>query len=122
MIADPRRADDALLDAWARDLGDYIVTDALSGYISKTRCAREKMEEWTRSPDEWIGTVGWNLLGQLAMHDPALPDDYFAGYLTRIAREIHGGKNRARYAMNNALIAIGLRNAALEQAGRDTVK
>lgn len=116
MIADPRRADDALLAAWARDLGDYVVADAFSDYVAKTPLARERMPQWTRSPGEWVGTVGWNLLAHLAMHDPALPDDYFAPYLARIECEIHGGANRVRYAMNNALIAIGLRNDNLERA------
>jgi 3-methyladenine DNA glycosylase AlkD len=115
-IADPRRADDALLDAWARDLGDYVVADAFSDYVAKTPLARGRVEQWTRSPGEWVGTAGWNLLAHLAMRDKTLPDEYFAPYLAHIEREIHGGANRVRYAMNNALIAIGLRNDNLERA------
>ncbi len=73
------------------------------------------MEEWTRSDDEWAGAAGWTLLAlHLAMHDATLPDGYFERYLDRIEREIHERKNRVRYSMNNASIAIGLRNRALE--------
>jgi 3-methyladenine DNA glycosylase AlkD len=115
MIADPEQADNALLDRWARDLDNYVVTDAFAGYAGKTRLTREKMEQWTRSDLEWIGAAGWNLLGQLAMNDQTLPDDYFEKYLGLIERDIHGSKNRVRHAMNMALIAIGLRNAALER-------
>ena len=43
-----------------------------------------------------------------------LPDGFFVPYLEQIGREIHGRPNRTRYAMNNALIAIGIRNHALE--------
>ena len=115
LVADPARADSATLDAWAGDLRDYVVTDALSGSVARTPLARAKMEGWIESPDEWVGTAGWNLLGHLAGHDRALPDDYFLPYLARIERDIHAAKNRVRYAMNNALIAIGSRNAALEE-------
>jgi 3-methyladenine DNA glycosylase AlkD len=115
LIADPKQADDALLERWVSDLGDYVVSDALSGYVSKTALVRDKMEQWTQSPEEWIGCVGWNLLTYLAMQDKTLPDEYFEPYLTIIERDIHSGKNRVRYSMNNALIAIGMRSDRLEE-------
>lgn len=115
MIADPKQADDALLDSWILDLGNYVLSDSLSGYAAKTPLARQKMEAWTQSDDEWIGTVGWNLLAHLAMEDKTLPDSFFLPYLDVIERDIHTRKNRVRYSMNNALIAIGGRNATLAQ-------
>lgn len=115
MVADPQQADDALLDAWARDLDNYVLTDALSAYVARTPLARAKMEEWTRSAEEWIGAAGWNLLAHLALNDLSLPDSYFEPYLATIERGIHASKNRVRYAMNNALIAIGLRGPRLEE-------
>jgi 3-methyladenine DNA glycosylase AlkD len=115
MIADPQQADEALLDKWASGLDNYVVTDALSTYVGKTPLSREKMEQWTRSSKEWMASAGWDLLGQLAMNDQTLPDDYFEKYLAIIERDIHHSKNRVRHAMNNALIAIGIRNAALER-------
>ena len=45
----------------------------------------------------------------------SLPDDFFEPYLALIARDIHTRKNRVRYAMNTALISIGMRSDALEQ-------
>jgi 3-methyladenine DNA glycosylase AlkD len=114
LIADPRQVDEALLDAWARDLGNYVVTDAFAAYVSKTRFVRPRMAAWTQTADEWIGSAGWNLLTYLAMHDEGLPDHFFEPYLAAIERDLHASPNRVRYAMNNALIAIGLRNARLE--------
>jgi len=114
-IADPQQATGTLLDNWVADLSDYVVTDALSVYVGSTPMAREKMEAWTQSTQEWIATVGWNLLGTLATNDHTLPDAYFAPYINTIEGTIHGSKNRVRFAMNNALIAIGMRNATLEQ-------
>ena len=72
------------------------------------------MEAWVDSPNEWISSAGWNLLGQLATNDPTLSDGFFEPYLAQIQAEIHTRPNRTRYAMNNALIAIGVRNHSLE--------
>ena len=49
------------------------------------------------------------------MKEQDLPDSYFVARLDTIESEIHSRKNRVRDAMNNALIAIGIRNPALEQ-------
>lgn len=115
MIAAPRQISDKLLERWASDLDNYVITDALSGLAAQTPLARQKMESWTETESEWIGQAGWNLLAHLAMKDETLPDDYFRPYLAVIERDIHNRKNRVRYSMNNALIAIGLRNETLRQ-------
>ncbi len=115
MIADPQQTDAAMIDAWSQDLGNYVITDALAGFVARTGPAHAQMAEWLQADDEWLCTAGWSLLGQLALHDRTLPDAFFAPYLTRIERDLHGSKNRVRHAMNNALIAIGVRNAELEQ-------
>src|SRR5450631_2898979 len=119
MIADPQQATSTLLDDWVTDLSDYIVTDALSVYVGKTPLAREMMETWTQSPEEWIGAVGWNVLASLAKNDQTLTDAFFEPYIGTIARDIHTSQNRTRYSMNNALIAIGMRNAVLEPKAID---
>jgi 3-methyladenine DNA glycosylase AlkD len=115
MIADPKQIDEATLEAWARDLDNYVIADSFSGLVSQTALARQKMEQWTDAENEWVGQAGWNLLTYMAMKDTSLPDDYFRPYLATITRDIHQRKNRVRYSMNNALIAIGLRNEVLQE-------
>jgi len=115
MIADPRQATDSLLESWSKELGNYVLTDAFVKYAGRTALARKKMEKWSKSNKEWIGSAGWQLLGFLAMEDKQLADDFFEGYLEIIERDIHTGKNRVRHAMNSALIAIGVRNSRLEK-------
>jgi 3-methyladenine DNA glycosylase AlkD len=116
MIADPRQADDATLEAWAADLDNYVISDALTSFVVKTPLARHKMEEWTRRTGrEWIAAVGWNVLGGIALRDTALPESYFQPYLASIERDIHTSLNRVRYAMNNTLIAIGGRSPVLRE-------
>lgn len=122
LIADPKQADSALLDAWAADLDCYGVTDAFSGYAVRTAYVRAKAEAWTQVEDEWRGRAGWQLLGHVAKHDITLPDSYFLNYLTQIEARIHTAKNRIRDAMNSALINIATRNAALESPAVEAAK
>ncbi len=116
MIADPAQMDEAQLDPWVSSLQNYVETDAFAGLAGASPAARPFTEYWTTSDEEWPGSTGWQVLGQLALHDSALPDSYFAPYLATIERTIHTRKNRVRHAMNGAVIAIGTRNPALEAA------
>ena len=115
MVADPAQADDPHLESWASDLDNYVLTDAFSGFVGKTGLSQAKAEEWIVSEEEWPGRAGWHLVAHLAMKNQDLPDSYFLSRLTTIEEEIHTRKNRVRDAMNNALIAIGIRNSALEE-------
>ena len=115
MVADPAQADDGLLEAWAADLDSYVITDAFSGFVGKTALAQAKSEQWINSDQEWPGRAGWHLVAHQAMKVQDLPDSYFADRLAAIESAIHNRKNRIRDAMNNALIAIGIRNEALEE-------
>ena len=113
MIADPREVRSGQLDAWGRDLDNYVVTDAFASLAARTKFARTKFARWSRSRDEWLGQAGWLLLVTLARTDEDLPDSFFETQLETIEAEVHRRKNRVRYAMNSALIAIGARNAEL---------
>lgn len=114
MIADPAATTGADLDKWVGDVDNYVLADALAGLASRTPVARKKMEKWTRSTHEWVGRIGWGILSRLAMSDSNLTDRDFERYLDEIEKRLHGSKNRVRDAMNMAVIAIGLRNAAFE--------
>jgi 3-methyladenine DNA glycosylase AlkD len=115
MIADPDVITLKELNSWVKDLDNYVITDAFTSLASQTKHARKKMEQWTSSSGEWTGHAGWGLLSYLAMNDVELPDPYFESYLELIESDIHNRKNRVRHAMNNALIAIGIRNDALRK-------
>jgi 3-methyladenine DNA glycosylase AlkD len=114
MIADPAAVTPGLLNAWAKVLDNYVLTDAFASIVARSQYRRNKAEQWMTSAGEWTGSVGWSVATAMAMEDD-LPDSYFIDLLKTIEAEIHGRKNRVRYAMNNALIAIGMRNKALEK-------
>jgi len=114
LIADPDQFDAKLLDAWAKDLSNYTITDEFVDLVARTAYRQKKADKWRKASGEWIGRASWHLIAQLALHDADLPDSYFEENLHEIATSIHTRKNRVREAMNNALIAIGVRNAYLQ--------
>src|SRR5690606_21963737 len=115
----PKQADPDQLEAWVEALDNYVLSDALAGYIARTPHARAKMEAWTPRPDEWIARTGWLLLAHLAGKGTEMPDDDLLPYVAIIEQEIHQRANWVRNAMNSALIAIGLRSPALQTRALD---
>ncbi|GAB5520574.1 MAG: DNA alkylation repair protein [Rhodothermales bacterium] len=122
MIADPKAASADVLEAWANDLSDYVVTDAFSKYVARTPLAATLAERWKQDDHEWKGRLGWLLVAHAAMGKREQPDDDFLADLETIEREIHARPNRTRDAMNSALIAIGMRNEALRAAAEATAE
>jgi 3-methyladenine DNA glycosylase AlkD len=115
MIADPGRSSGDLLEAWVKDLDNYVITDAFIKLAGSSTYARAKMEKWTKSKEEWVGRAGWLLLSLLAMSGEEFSDDALEEYVRVIESRIHASKNRVRDAMNYALIGIGARNGRLEK-------
>jgi 3-methyladenine DNA glycosylase AlkD len=116
MIADPRRADRAMLDRWAASVDNKPLVDAFGNLAAAAPDIQANMARWIDTDHEWHESLGWSLLTHLANREPALPDSFFEPYIARIERDIHGAKNWVRYAMNFTLIAIGSRSDALEAA------
>jgi 3-methyladenine DNA glycosylase AlkD len=114
-LADPKQTEESLLNAWAHDLENYVLTDAFSALAAKTPQAQPLAYRWIDADGEWIESAGWNVLGQLAL-DGALPDGDCERLLPRIEQDLHGSKNRVGYALNNVVIAIGARGGALADA------
>ena len=115
MIADPRRGDSKLADAWAKDLDCHTLTGALANYLGQTSLARAKMEKWTTAKGECIACTGWHLLSFLSTRPSDLPDALFENYLAIIEKEIQQSRNRVKQAMNGALISIGQRKPPLKK-------
>ncbi|QQN81395.1 DNA alkylation repair protein [Bacillus toyonensis] len=114
-ILEPKNVTSDQLNSWIRDVDYYCLMDVLMTAICTSPIAIERMGEWTKSDDEWIGRAGWSLLANIAIKNKKLDDNFFMPYLEEIKVHIHNEKNRKREAMNSALIAIGIRNEALEQ-------
>ncbi|HDR5105686.1 TPA: DNA alkylation repair protein [Bacillus anthracis] len=122
MILDPKKVTTELLNKWVQEVDYYCLMDVLMTAICTSPIAIERMEEWTKSDDEWIGRAGWSLLANIAIKNKTLQDDSFSPYLEEIKENIHNEKNRKREAMNSALIAIGIRNEDLEQTAIEVAR
>ena len=123
MVNDPGTVKEATLDRWVKQISDYPLADEFAGnLVFASPFARQKMEEWTDSDKEFIAQCGWVLLTKLAMEDKQLEDEYFGSYLGEIEDDIHSAPNRARYSMNSALIAIGMRDPALQKVAMEAAK
>jgi hypothetical protein len=74
------------------------------------------MRAWMKSPDESAREMGYGILGVRLKNDPeAVTDADAEEILATIEKEIHRSPNWARYAMNGALISIGIFKPALRQ-------
>ena len=114
MIADPTQMSDADLESWIGQLEDKVLTDAVACVAAGAPGARRKMQQWINSTDECTSTAGWNIFCRLAMHPGVFQPAELQTMLKRIEKDIHAAPNRARYAMNNGLIAIGMHGGELK--------
>jgi 3-methyladenine DNA glycosylase AlkD len=116
MIADRDAFTSRQLDAWARELRNYVLGDALSGLVAGTPHARRKIDAWKDRKNEFVAAAGWNVLSMLAGRtDSDLPDQFCEELLDQIAAQIHERPNRVRHSMNQAVISLGVRNPRLQK-------
>jgi 3-methyladenine DNA glycosylase AlkD len=115
-IADPARMTPADLDRWAGAPGARMCTGYVACLTVEGPHGRARAEAWLASPGAELRSVGWSLVGALAMRDEHLPDAWLAARLAEIEKGIHAAPNAEREAMNMAGISIGCRSAALRKA------
>jgi len=114
MIADPAQATAALLNEWVTACDNSALGGAVAKFTAGTAAAAALAAEWCADPREFVAVVGWDVVAELALASD-VSDAEFAACLKTIEREIHTAPNYVRYAMNGALIAIGVRNSKLEK-------
>lgn len=113
-IVDPTQFTRSLIEEWVQDISYYVLLDDfVFNVVVHTAFAQNLMEEWIDSPDEWIGRAGWNIINSLALYHKELSDSFFEPYLERLENDLQKSKNRTKQAMNNTLIAIGIKSAEL---------
>lgn len=115
LVADPAAITQRDLDGWVKDVSYYLHADLVARHVaSKSPHARTLMLKWMKAKDDFVARVGWDLAALLAM-DGRVSDHEADAYLKTIETRIRKAKNWTRHAMNNALIAIGLRGTAFRK-------
>ena len=67
MVADPAKLTPAEAESWLRAAKAPVLLGYLAKLVARTGFAREKMEAWVKSPDDFTRTGGYTLLGALSL-------------------------------------------------------
>ena len=124
LIADPAKLTRRDANRFVRDRQAHFLYCYLSGLVARSPIADETMRSWMESPEEFTCETGYEILSLRLKHDPdSIRDEDAETWLATIEKNIHSSPNWARYAMNGAVISIGvfkpeLRRKAIDAAHR----
>lgn len=114
MIADPAKLTSTDMDAWVKDLDNYIICDAFSSLVARTGKGMIKFNAWKSRKTEYVSAAAWSILSSLAMHEEGadITAVFAADQIAAIEETIKDQPNRTRHTMNQALIHLGLSSPA----------
>ncbi|HXU37247.1 MAG TPA: DNA alkylation repair protein [Blastocatellia bacterium] len=122
-VADPEKLTQADADGLLKDGPFPFIGCYLSALLARSPIAEKTMRAWMKSPDEFRRDIGYELLGMRLKDDPGSVSDADAEkILATIEKEIHRSPNWARYAMNLAIISIGVYKPALRKKTIEAAK
>lgn len=111
MIADPLAMTEADFERWMAQAYFYMIADyVVAVTLAESPLAQQLSDKWIASGEELRMSAGWNcycwLLG-------SQPDENFdsaklLAMLGDVTETIHSMPNRARYAMNNFVLTVGI--------------
>ncbi len=115
-VADPEKLTRKDADRLVDDGPVRFVWQYLSDLLARSPIADETMRAWMKSPDDSRREIGYSLLAARLKHHPgSITDGDADKVLATIEKEIHRSANWVRYAMNGALIAIGVYKPAVRK-------
>lgn len=110
LIADEKQMTKTHLQHWADHAYWYMISEYTVPWVAaETDFGWELALEWIQSDEERIAAAGWATLSSLVGYkkDEELNLDKLDELLEQVAAQVHGAKNRVRYAMNGFVIAVG---------------
>ena len=116
-VGEPARLTTATMNAWARDFGDWGITDTVCLHLfDRTPLAWGRVGPWARSRHEFVKRAAFALLAGLSLHDKEADDDRFLAVLPLVERAAADDRNFVKKGVNWALRTVGRRNRALNAA------
>jgi 3-methyladenine DNA glycosylase AlkD len=116
LVSDPSKITAADADALVKDGPVRFLGYYLADLVAQSPVADARMRAWMKAKEEAHCEMGYSVLAKRLKDDPAAISDADAGrILATIEKNIHRAPNWVRYAMNNAVIAIGVYKPALEK-------
>ena len=122
-VADPGKLTRTDADRLLEDGPVRFVWPYLSALVARSPIAEKTMQAWMKSRDEDAREVGYAIFAVRLRNDAgSISDADAAKVLATIEKEIHASPNWARYAMNSALISVGIYKLALTKKAMDAAR
>lgn len=123
LIADPQRLSRTDADRLAKEGSMRFAGCYLSDLLARSPIAGTILRAWMKSKHESFREMGYAVLSVLLKDDAgSIGDEEADKILTTIESEIHRSPNWVRYAMNGAVIAIGIYKPALRERAMETAR
>jgi 3-methyladenine DNA glycosylase AlkD len=123
MIDNSEEVTEKQMDAWVKDINSWDVCDQLCmNLFEKTAFSLKKINEWSKSKEEFIKRTAFTLIACLAWHKKDAPDEFFTKFFPIIKEGSTDERNFVKKAVNWALRNIGKRNKTLNKASVKTAK
>ena len=118
LVVDTDRLSFTRMEAWARDLDSWDVTDMVAGTFASSRHADHAIQEWSQAAHGFTKRCAFAMIAHLAVSSDRA-DAAFRDLLPVIRGAATDERNEVKKAVNWALRQIGKRNLALHEAAID---
>ncbi len=127
LIAEPQKLTNEEAIHLAEHSKYYMVASMIAGVISHSPFATDKMYTYMKKEDEYIRQIGYNILSDILKSDyenqtETISAEECQSILQTIENKIHSSANRARHAMNGAVIAIAVYKHSLTDEAIEAAK
>ena len=116
MIADPSKITATELDRWVDEIDYHLLGDLVASIAARSPLVLTKAKKWMKSKKEYVRQCGYSTISYALKEGVEIDDSECKAFLATIEKEIHASPNRARYAMNMAVISIGVYRPSLKEA------
>lgn len=123
MIADVDQLTSVQAELWLKEISYPLLADMLAAVVALSRYADAKQRKWAKAKRELTRVCGYSVLTHRLRHDATqVSDQQCLETLEVIERELAGSPNRARHAMNAAVIGIGVFKPHLAEQAIESAK